>query len=348
MVNSYPVVDVFCGVGGLSFGFFREGFGVLAGIDSNPSCNYPFEKNIGSKFIQADISEIPSRDIVKLYPNEGVRILIGCAPCQPFSNYTNKILKKDKRQWSLLKPFGQIIADIEPEVATMENVPNLATKPIFKEFVETLRQNQYYVSWSNVFCPDYGVPQQRTRLVLFASKYGEIEFIEPTHSPDQYVTVRQTIGDLPSIHAGETHGDDPLHRASLISELNLRRIQSSVPGGTWGDWDEDLLADCHKKESGKSYYNVYGRMEWDKISPTITTQFTGFGNGRFGHPQQDRALSLREGACLQTFPKDYEFFDPDSHFFHKQVAKHIGNAVPVKLAMAIAKSIKWHLIANGA
>ena len=214
---------------------------------------------------------------------------------------------------------------------------------IFKDFVELLKRNNYHVTWKNVFCPDYGIPQMRWRLVLLASKFGGITLIPPTHKPDQYVTVRQTIGCLPRIDAGETAKQDPLHRASKMSSLNLKRIKQSTPGGTWKDWPQYLLATCHKKNSGKSYYNVYARMEWDKISPTITTEFTGFGNGRFGHPEQDRALSLREGALLQTFPKDYEFFEPETDYHITHIAKHIGNAVPVELARVIAKSISIHL-----
>jgi DNA (cytosine-5)-methyltransferase 1 len=183
----------------------------------------------------------------------------------------------------------------------------------------------------------------RWRLVLLASKLGEVKLITPTHLPEEYITVEETIRHLTPIAAGETHADDHLHRASNMSPTNLSRIKSSIPGGTWHDWPESLLAPCHRKMSGKSYYNVYGRMEWNKISPTITTEFTGFGNGRFGHPEQDRGLSLREGALLQTFPGNYEFFEPVTNYYLTHVAKYIGNAVPVELARAIAKSIRIFL-----
>jgi DNA (cytosine-5)-methyltransferase 1 len=337
------VIDLFCGVGGLTHGFILEGFNVIAGIDSDSSGKYAYEKNNNADFIQSDVSELPSKDILKLFPKGTNKILIGCAPCQPFSSYTNKVKKKNKKEWSLLEEFGRFISEIQPEIVSMENVPSLGSKDVFTDFVNLLKTNNYHVSWKNVYCPDYGIPQMRWRLVLLASKFGEINLINPTHKPAKYVTVRKTIGSLHPIAAGESSTKDPLHRASIMSDKNLKRIKHSRPGGTWKDWPRDLLAPCHRKKSGKSYYNVYGRMEWDKISPTITTEFTGFGNGRFGHPEQNRALSLREGALIQTFPKKYVFFQPGKDYHITHVAKNIGNAVPVKLARAIAKSINSHL-----
>ena len=342
-MRRYPVVDVFCGVGGLTHGFVLEGFDVVAGIDSDLSCRYAYEKNNGAQFIEADVAELSGEIVSKLYPEGSVKILIGCAPCQPFSNYTNKLKEKNQKQWPLLDTFGRLVGEVQPEIVSMENVASLGSKDVFNDFVELLERNEYHVTWGNVYCPDYGVPQMRWRLVLLASKLGEIKLIEPTHSPEEYVTVEETIGHLPPIAAGEIHKDDPLHRAGNMSAMNLSRIKSSVPGGTWQDWNESLLAPCHRKSSGKSYYNVYGRMEWDKMSPTITTQFTGFGNGRFGHPEQDRGLSLREGALLQTFPEYYEFFEPGTDYHLTHVAKYIGNAVPVELARVIARSMRTHL-----
>jgi len=137
---------------------------------------------------------------------------------------------------------------------------------------------------------------------------------------------------------------DKLHRTASLSEINLKRIKASVPGGTWKDWPEELRCACHKKDSGQTYTSVYGRMSWDKIGPTMTTQFFCYGTGRYGHPEQDRALSLREGALLQTFPRDYEFFPPDvTDYCMRDVARHIGNAVPVRLGEIIGESIRHHI-----
>jgi len=345
-MQQYSVVDLFCGVGGLTHGFVREGFNVIAGIDSDASCKYAFEKNNKTQFIEADVAELSGEDITKLYPKGFLKILIGCAPCQPFSSYTNKVKEKNRNQWFLLGEFGRLIEKVQPEIVSMENVPSLASKDVFKDFIELLTSNNYHVTWKNVYCPDYGVPQKRWRLVLLASKLGDINLIPPTHLPEKYITVKDAIGHLPPIGAGDAHVDDPLHRASTMSSTNLKRINSSKPGGTWHDWPESLVAPCHRKRSGNSYYNVYGRMEWDKISPTITTEFTGFGNGRFGHPEQNRGLSLREGALLQTFPRNYEFFEPGTKFHLTHIARYIGNAVPVGLARAIAKSIQIFIDAN--
>jgi len=342
-MQRYSVVDVFCGVGGLSHGFVLERFDVVAGIDSDPSCRYAYEKNNDARFIEADVAELSGEVVSKLYPEGSLKILIGCAPCQPFSNYTNKHKEKNSKQWTLLNDFDRLVEEVQPEIVSMENVPSLGSKEVFRNFVALLEKNNYQVAWRNVYCPNYGIPQMRWRLVLLASKLGEIELIAPTHRPEEYVTVEETIRHLPQIAAGETHNRDSLHRSGIMSEMNMRRIKSSVPGGTWRDWPESLLAPCHRKSSGKSYYNVYGRMEWNKISPTITTQFTGFGNGRFGHPEQDRALSLREGALLQTFPANYAFFEPGTDYQLTRVAKYIGNAVPVELARVIARSIWFHL-----
>ena len=181
--------------------------------------------------------------------------------------------------------------------------------------------------------------------MLFASKpeYGKVELLDPTHTPDKYKKVRDVISDLEPLEAGETNRRDPYHKASGLSELNLRRIKASKPGGTWRDWPEKLVARCHKQESGNSYSSIYGRMKWDVPSPTITTQCNGFGNGRFGHPEQDRAISLREAARLQTFPDNYEFVRPDEPHSITTISRFIGNAVPVELARVIARSIKPHL-----
>jgi DNA (cytosine-5)-methyltransferase 1 len=206
-----------------------------------------------------------------------------------------------------------------------------------------LRQNKYYVTYSTVYCPDYGIPQKRKRLVLLASKFGKLELIPKTHKPEEYETVKKTIGDLPKVAAGEVCESDPLHLTTKLSDINLKRIRSSKPNGTWNDWDEQLRLDCHKKETGASYKSVYGRMAWDEPSPTITTQFYNYGTGRFGHPEQDRALTIREASLLQTFPPDYDFYQNPDEITFNRLGVHIGNAVPVKLGEIIGKSILKHI-----
>lgn len=136
---------------------------------------------------------------------------------------------------------------------------------------------------------------------------------------------------------------DRLHTSRGLSEKNLARLRATREGGSWKDWDPSLQLDCHKKDSGRSFRAVYGRMTWDEPSPVITTQCLGIGNGRFGHPSQDRAISLREAAILQSFPSDFEFIPADQPVNGLKLARQIGNAVPVKLGEAVARSIKDHL-----
>ena len=339
------VVDLFCGIGGLTKGLEQAGLNVVAGIDIDSSCAFAYEANNKAKFINKDISILDSNEIDDLYPKNSLRILVGCAPCQPFSTYSQRY-RKDGRiddKWKLLYSFAEIIKNVKPDIISMENVPQLSKENVFNDFINYLREYGYKVSWSLVYCPDYGVPQSRKRLVLLASKLGSIDIIPPMYTSENYVTVRDAIGDLPPIKAGECCPADPLHTSCRLSDINLKRIKMSTPGGTWRQWDESLQLKCHKKKTGSTFPAVYGRMCWDKPSPTITTQFFGYGNGRFGHPEQDRALSLREGAILQSFPPDYIFID-DHHPSNKhELGVHIGNAVPVVLGKVIGQSIINHL-----
>lgn len=336
------VVDLFCGAGGLSYGMQQAGVEILAGIDIDPACRHPFESNVKAKFYHEDVADLSTAFLESLFADQTVRVLAGCAPCQPFSSYTNTSAIRD-HEWQLLYKFGEVVAELRPEVVTMENVPQLERHPVFREFLVALDDADYRYSYGVVRCADYGVPQTRRRLVLLASRLGDIILIPPTHNRHEFVTVRDSIQHLDAIKAGDQATADHLHKSSGLSEKNMERIRSSNPGGTWRDWDPELQAACHSRESGRSYPSVYGRMPWDKPAPTITTQFHGYGNGRFGHPTQNRALSLREGAILQTFPDHYSFV-PDGEAVHiAPVAKLIGNAVPVRLGRAIGNSIVAHI-----
>lgn len=339
------VVDLFCGIGGLSHGFVLEGFEILAGYDNDPTCKFAFEKNNISKFITKDITELSGLELAKLYGNR-LKILVGCAPCQPFSSYSFKIKEKDEKKMNMLYTFSRLVEEVEPVIVSMENVPQLANSEknsIFKDFCDKLISLGYNVNYSVVYCPDYGIPQTRKRLVLLASKLGEIKLLPKTHSVESYVTVRDTIGQLPPVEAGKFDPLDPLHRARALNALNMKRIRSTKEGGSWKDWPNELLLECYKKKSGNSYRSVYGRMQWDAPSPTMTTHCTGLGNGRFGHPQQDRAITLREASLLQTFPMEYKFYNNEEDYNPSIICRQIGNAVPPKLGQIIAKSIKLHL-----
>ena len=344
--------DIFCGAGGLTRGLLDAGIPVVAGYDIDEACRYAYEhNNTPAVFKKQSVTEITGADLAAHYPAGHRRILVGCAPCQTFSKYTQGLENDNDPKWTLLREFARLVRELKPDIVSMENVPQLQDYPIFDEFLGTLREEGFQFTEEPekrvVYCPDYGMAQHRHRLVVIASRLGPISLIPPTHKPKNYKTVRTALAGLPVLTAGEVSEKDPLHRSSHLENINLRRIRESKPGGTWRDWPPELVAKCHRKKSGKTYPSVYGRMTWDDPSPTMTTQFYGFGNGRFGHPEQNRAISLREGAMLQSFPKDYAFVKPDTKYCFKTIGRMIGNAVPVRLGEIVGKTIKEHLEKHG-
>jgi len=342
MMNNVYAVDLFCGAGALTKGLEQAGIVVKLGVDIDESCQYPYTANNNSLFLMKKVEDLEADELEAAFPKKAIRLLAGCAPCQTFSKYNQKAKPNDSRWW-LLQHFSRLISVIKPEFVTMENVPGIVNKKIFKYFVNNLKEAQYNISYQVVNCAEYGVPQRRYRLVLLASLIGKIQLLTPSQIREQTCTVRDAIGHMPPIKAGEICKQDPMHQSSSLSPLNMQRIRMSKPGGTWSDWTENLVSNCHNKSTGKSYRNVYGRMNWDEPAPTITTQFYGFGNGRFGHPEQHRAISLREGAILQSFPYDY-VFAPKNHPIMKQtIGRLVGNAVPVKLGWVIGKTIICHV-----
>ncbi|MDG9757855.1 DNA cytosine methyltransferase [Pseudomonas chengduensis] len=340
-------VDLFCGAGGLTYGLEAAGISVKLGVDIDPNCAHPIEANSGAKFLQADVASLDHIEVGKALSGGGFTLLAGCAPCQPFSTYSRAAKQKHgekagngrNEDWRLVEHFGNLIQKVQPDLVTMENVPPLAQQDIFKVFLDKLEG--YWIDWKVIECHSIGLPQTRKRLVLVASKLGPItipEFDLPRK------TVRSVIGDLPALIAGEQDPNDMLHKASRLSGINLERIRYSLPGGTWRDWPEHLRASCHTKESGATYPSVYGRMAWDSPAPTITTQCFGYGNGRFGHPKQDRAISLREAAMLQGFPRNYSFIPAGESVSFSKVGRLIGNAVPVTLGAVIGDFLKQHVL----
>lgn len=352
MINQYSIVDLFCGVGGLTHGLLKTGFNVVAGVDFDNSCKYAFEKNNnGATFYYKDISNLSTQELENMFPKGKRKILVGCAPCQPFSLYNKKrndtsVREKDTK-WKLLDAFADLIIEVQPEIISMENVLSLKIFDkglVLENFVQKLEKNGYLVSYFDVNAQDYGVPQRRKRLILFGTKFNKkIELVPPTHSKGNYITVRKALEGLPRLNNGEICKKDPLHRSRVLGELNLKRIKATREGGFWREWSEELKLDCHKKENGKSFRSVYGRMNWNDVAPTMTTYCVGLGNGRFGHPEEDRAISLREAAIFQDFPRDYDFIDPELKFSMTTLARQIGNAVPVGLGRVVGMSIIKHL-----
>lgn len=346
-MNKIEILDLFCGVGGLTCGLKKAGLDVLAGFDLDKTCKYAYEINNNVTFVEANIREVTANEVNKYYSKNAIKVMVGCAPCQPFSQMQFKkcedhnYVRNDK--YDLLLEYGRLINECLPDIVSMENVPRIKDTDVYQEFLKILKDNNYFIDAKVVYCPEYGIAQNRRRFVLVASKLGDIELIKPTHTKNNIPTVRDIIGKLPEVESGEKNDIDPLHVTAKLSIRNLNRIKLSKPGGTWKDWPFDLRCKCHQVDSGQTYTSVYGRMEWDKIAPTMTTQFYCYGTGRYGHPEQDRALTLREGAMLQSFPENYQFIDPNKTFSLKDIARHIGNAVPVRLGEVIGMSIKKHV-----
>lgn len=338
-------VDLFCGVGGLTRGLLNAGILVKAGYDIDPICAFPYTHNNGTEFICSDVSKLLPTDVSKHFIKGTFRLLAGCTPCQPFSRYQRNPGPDQKKKWNALSAFQKLVLQISPDFVTLENVPQLIETDIFQRFKSALTSAGYFTFADTVDCSRYGVPQTRRRLVFLASKHAPLKLLEPVDD-----SLRTTVRDaflgkgLSKIAAGQTCRRDPLHRAARLTTKNLQRIRASKPGGTWRDWPDELKLSCHQKDSGSTYPSVYGRMSWDNPGSTVTTQFFGYGNGRFGHPEEDRAISIREGALLQTFPDDYLFEAPGTRLSSKNAGRLIGNAVPVKLAEQIGLTFREQLL----
>ena len=273
----------------------------------------------------------------------------GCAPCQPFTkqNTMRPEIDKDERVPLILR-FGELVEICRPDLVFVENVPGLQkldshSQP-FGGFLSKLDAAGYRVNYRPVRMARYGIPQSRRRLVLVGSRHGPIFLPDATHGPgtpsERYDTVRDWIDHLPQIEAGQEDKEVPNHRAANLSELNKERVEATPEGGGHRDWPEHLRLECHKDFSG--YSDVYGRMSWDSPASGLTTKCTSYSNGRFGHPDQNRAISIREAACLQTFPDDFVFKGSMA-----SMSRQIGNAVPVRLAELIGNQFIAHLKAVG-
>lgn len=243
-------VDLFCGVGGLTQGLRMAGVQVTAGYDLEARCRHAYEYNNGAKFIAADVSKLRGKDLAAHFSAGKYRLLAGCAPCQPFSRYTQGREAQADPKWGLLGEFARLIKELKPEFVTMENVATLTRHSVLTQFLEVLNRLDYWSDLQIVPCEVYGLPQMRRRLVLIASRLGPITLPAPDNS---ITTVRQAIGHLPAIGHGMRHPKDALHSAATLSAINLKRIRASSPGGTWRDWPKSLRAECHLRDSGQSY-----------------------------------------------------------------------------------------------
>ena len=338
-------IDLFCGAGGLTRGLIDAGVKVVAGFDTDQHCKHAYEtNNKGAKFHCRDVSRVSGAELKRIWGNAKVRLLAGCAPCQPFSTaaHSKRNDEKSDPRYPLLEHFARLVRVCKPELVTMENVPSVRQHAPFLEFTETLEELGYHVWYSSVPCAEFGVPQNRYRLVLMASRLGAAPKLVRPRKPNK-ITVSDAIDGLSELAAGGRDKKDRIHFARNLTPLNLRRLQHSTPGGTWEDWPMELRSECHTKATGATFRSVYARMRADEPSPTMTTQFYNFGTGRFGHPHQDRTITPREAALLQSFPKDYDFVGPDDKLHLNRLGRMIGNAVPPKLGEAIGTAFLGHV-----
>lgn len=342
-VKGLNFYDFFSGCGGTSRGMSAAGMAVRLGLDIDPDAAKTFRANFpGSEFICQDIRTLKISDVAHhVVRNNQPTVFGACAPCQPFSKQ-NRQKKGDDVRKTLLPEFHRFVQEFKPEYIFIENVPGMQSMDKvgpFTKFIKFLKKLNYWYDYKVVMAYHYGVPQRRRRLVLIASSLGPIHIPQPTHGPGteqlNLPTVGEWIAGLPVLRAGETNKDDPVHRAALLSELNLERISKTPVGGGREDWPEHLWLDCHRDHGGHS--DVYGRMSWDKPSSALTTRCISLSNGRFGHPEQNRAISVREAACIQTFPRDFVF-----HGNLNSMARQVGNAVPVRMAEVFGMEFQRH------
>lgn len=337
-------IDLFCGIGGLTHGLYKSGINIKAGFDIDETCRFSFcQKNNGNpEFINKDIKKLKRQDVIKYFEKNAYRLVAGCAPCQPYSLYQKKKdfkYRAKHQSYGLIENYIKVVKWVNPHFVIMENVPNLKNDPYFKkEFIDFFK-NKYEIYSDVVNMADYGAPQNRKRLLFVAIKKN-LSFSKLFKIPKKLKikknNVIDAIGFLPKIKAGQRDKSDYWHVANSLSELNLKRIKKSIPGGTWKDWPEEILLDCYKRLKIKSFLSVYGRLRPDRPSPTLTTKFISYGTGRYGHYEQDRALSIREGAILQTFPISYEF---NKKLGKTIIARQIGNAVPPLFARILGKEL---------
>jgi DNA (cytosine-5)-methyltransferase 1 len=335
------VFDFYSGCGGTSAGLQAAGMEIVFGLDIDPDAGTTFRWNFPrAHFLQKDLTRLRANQLQALVSEHRSSPILfcGCVPCQPFSKQSPRRKKVEDDRIPLLSHFGRFIRYFLPDFVLVENVPGL--QAISREpgplpaFVRLLHNLDYQLAMGTIDCRDYGVPQKRRRFVLLASKIGCIELPPKTHGSGsgrkRFSTVGEWISDLPPIEAGEECASVLNHRAANLSPLNLRRIKATPPGGSRLDWPHDLALACHAGHSGHT--DVYGRLRTDQPASALTTRCISLSNGRFGHPMQNRALSVREAASLQTFDRDFRFFGSLN-----SMARQIGNAVPTLLARRLGE-----------
>lgn len=338
--TTLKAVDFFCSAGGVTCGFKEAGINVLGGIDIDPNCKVTYERNNDTKYLCADVSNLNIKSLSKIFNirrNQSNLIFVGCSPCQYYSNM-NTDKSKSSETRLLLDDFQGFVDYYKPGYIFIENVPGLKRDPAspLGKFKTFLTENGYVFDEDIINAKYFGVPQNRRRYILIATRVKE-KISLPKGNRNAIKTVRDAIGDYSKFYpivSGHKDKSSFIHTAADLSDINKRRLrQVPLNGGNRESWDDELQLECYKNHEGHT--DVYGRMHWNKPSPTITTRFCSISNGRYGHPDQLRAISLREGATLQSFPEDYIFYSESQGI----IAKMIGNAVPPQLAALIGEKI---------
>jgi len=330
-------IDLFCGCGGVTEGLMQAGFTVVAAVDNDPICCQTYRLNHPEvNLLEKDICKTSARSLKTILGKRKLDLLVVCAPCQPFSSL-NKSNKPDERVYLILQSI-RFAKALKPNYVLFENVPGIAKNSVvIKQLKSDFSKLGYNLSEpKQVDAADYSVPQRRVRCVIVASRKKTVDLPPPTTPLGHRITVRDAIGSLPV--AELVNPEDPLHVCRKHSKITIDRLQHiSHDGGSRDELPSRLILPCHKKldDAGetKHYCDVYGRMRWDTVAPTLTTGCTDVTKGRYAHPVFDRAITLREAALLQTFPKEYRFYGNSG-----QIARQIGNAVPVNLAKNLALS----------
>ena len=352
---SLIAIDVCAGGGGLTVGLKRAGFKVVAAIEIEKHAYATYRANHPEvRALKQDVTTVSGRHLLKLVGEKRIDLLAGCPPCQGFTSLTSKYRRDDNRN-VLIFEMARLAEEIRPRAIMMENVHGLTKKgyPLYGDLKRRLRRLGYKLTDDVLEVADYGVPQFRRRLVLFGGLGFEIEMPKKTHSKmgkdglPRWKTVQDTIGQMANPvtlqdarNYGEVQRSD-WHIVRTLSPENVKRIKVAKAGKTWLSIPEELRPNCHQGGYA-GFTNVYGRMEWNQPSPTITGGCTTFSKGRFGHPVQDRTISVREAALLQTFQEDYLFDTP----YMEYVCNIIGNALPCDFAEVVSRQCQMALISS--
>lgn len=350
--RALKAVEGFAGGGGLAVGLGNAGFRTVAAIELEPHAAATFKANHPETHVfRQDIRDVSGKELLKVAGGR-IDVFAACPPCQGFSSLTAKWRRDDPRN-ALVAEVGRLAREMRPRAVMMENVPGLEIKgkPVLDELTHDLKSAGYVTNCAVLQVADYGVPQRRRRLVLLAGKGFHIDMPEPTHSRTgtkglpKWRTLRDAIHGMDeplTTREARERGGAQLFGWHVVRELspqNRLRLQAARPGGTWTDFPEEIRVECHRR-GYRGFSNVYGRMSWDEPSSTITGGCTTLSKGRFGHPDKDRTISLREAATLQTFPAEYIFETP--HL--ERACEIVGNALPCLFAEAIGRRVRQAMI----